>query len=231
MQIDTQAFFRNDFQSIALKICGVTHSEDAERLVERGVAALGVNFWPHSKRYVAPQLAAPWLQDCNQQIGRIGVFVNAKLDDVRSIFDRGLIDFAQLHGDEAPEYIDQLVAFKIPCIKAFGVSSVDDFSIISGYRSLSAVLLDTHAPGAYGGTGITFDWDLAKQWLTRHPALPLILAGGVQPQNLASACDIRPAMIDVASGAESSPGIKDFQKIDRMIQILKDFSNRSASNS
>ncbi len=215
----------------ALKICGVTRAIDAQKLSHRGVAAMGINFWVHSKRFISPMQAEPWLKECSGKILRIGVFVNPSFDHVCSIYGQGLIDYAQLHGHESPDFLQNLTQRDIPCIKAFGVASELDFSLISSYHSLSAVLLDTHAPSVYGGTGIAFDWNLARQWMSQHPDLSLILAGGIQTHNLSSACELHPSMIDVASGAESAPGVKDFEKIDAMIRIMRDFSSGNASNS
>ncbi len=201
-------------QSCSLKICGVTSAADAQGLVECGVAALGVNFWPLSKRYISPDDAAPWLRAVRGSILRVGVFVNAAVDFIAELHAQGLIDVAQLHGDESPEDLQQLLERGIPCIKAIGIRDEDDLAQLASYSAANALLLDTAAPGVYGGTGATFDWSLAIEAMLRHPEMPILLAGGITPSNAAEAiAKVHPAAIDIASGAESAPGVKDFHKV------------------
>ena len=145
-----------DPASTSLKICGVTRSDDAERLVELGVHALGINFWPHSKRYLAPESAKTLLEACASKIVRVGVFVNAEPELPRSLLENGYIDIAQFHGDETPDYCKPFAEAKLPFIKAIGVKNKQSLANITDYGA-SAILLDTPAPGVYGGTGETFE--------------------------------------------------------------------------
>lgn len=213
------AFFSSHRSS--LKICGVTTAADAQGLVDCGVAALGVNFWPLSKRYITPDAAAPWLRAVRGSIVRVGVFVNASTDFIAEIYAQGLIDVAQLHGDESAAQIGELIEKKIPSIKAIGIRDMDDLAQLPAYQQANALLLDTAAPGVYGGTGATFDWSLAIQVHFRLPTMPILLAGGITPLNAAEAIAmVHPAAIDIASGAESAPGVKDFAKVKALQSII-----------
>ena len=204
---------------VSLKICGVTRADDAATLVALGVDALGANFWPHSRRYLDPA-EADWLRGLAGRILRVGVFVNQDPALALRLFHDGLIDVVQLHGDETPDDARPFREAAVPFIKAFGVKDAADAATAAEFRA-TAVLLDAHAPGVYGGTGATFDWNAALDFKPRHPRLPLILAGGITPDNAAAAAArVAPAALDVASGAESSPGIKDPAKVAALIAAL-----------
>jgi phosphoribosylanthranilate isomerase len=209
-----------DPASVSLKICGVTTRSDAERLAALGVDALGVNFWPRSKRHLAPENAG-WLAELAGRILRVGVFVNEEAPELQlRLIREGLLDAVQLHGDETPE--DAVIYQKagVPFFKAIGVKTPADLARAADFRA-NAILLDAHAPGAYGGTGETFDWNAALDFKNQLPQTPLILAGGITPENAASAAStVRPAALDVASGAELSPGLKDFDKVTALLTAL-----------
>ena len=209
-----------DPASVSLKICGVTLENDARQLVARGVDALGVNFWPRSKRYLAPE-AASWLRDLEGEILRVGVFVNESSELPLRLIEQGLIDVVQLHGDETPADALPYRMPSTPFIKAIGVKTMADLQQAPEFGA-SAILLDAHAPGVYGGTGETFDWNAAIDFKNRHPQLPIILAGGIVPENAAAAAhQVQPAALDVASGAELAPGIKDFLKVSALLAALQ----------
>jgi phosphoribosylanthranilate isomerase len=213
-----ERFLNPSFPS--LKVCGVTLADDARELARLEVEALGVNFWPKSKRYVAPADAG-WLRELKGKILRVGVFVNPDLDAARQLVREGLIDVIQLHGDESPAFAAPLVENDIPFLKAIGVRTVADLAQAEAYGACG-VLLDAHAPGVYGGTGETFDWTVASQFRQAHPSLPVILAGGIVPENArASLQAVRPAALDVASGSESAPGIKDFARVAALIDAVR----------
>jgi phosphoribosylanthranilate isomerase len=197
---------------VSLKICGVTLATDAERLAEMGIDALGANFWPQSKRYLDPATAG-FLRDLGGKILRVGVFVNAGPDLPRRLVEEGLIDVVQLHGDETPADAAVFRDAGIPFLKAIGVKGLADLELAREFGA-AGILLDAHAPGVYGGTGQTIDWALARNFAEQNPDLPLILAGGITPENVAKAVQaVRPAALDVASGAEIRPGVKDFAKV------------------
>lgn len=207
-------------QAPSLKICGVTTQADAEELVSLGVPALGVNFWPKSKRYASPDNVT-WLKPLAGKILRVGVFVNAVPELPIRLFKEGLIDLVQLHGDETPEDAAPFREAGIPFIKAIGVSTKDDLARATEFGA-AAILLDAHAPGVYGGTGEVFDWNVALDFKSRHPELPIILAGGIVKENAATAVvTVHPAALDVASGAEISPGIKDFDKVTALLNVTR----------
>lgn len=208
-----------DPATVSLKICGVTTRADADRLVALGVDALGVNFWPQSKRYLSPD-EATWLKDLDGKILRVGVFVNEPPELPLRLVREGYLDVLQLHGDETPEDAAAFREAEIPFIKAIGVKTLADLDRATEYGA-SAVLLDAHAPGIYGGTGEVFDWEVASDFRRRHPQLPVILAGGIVPGNAGLAVmSVQPAALDIASGAEISPGIKDFQKVSALLAAL-----------
>jgi phosphoribosylanthranilate isomerase len=204
---------------VSLKICGVTTRDDADRLVALGVDAIGVNFWPQSKRYLAPENAG-WLRGLAGSILRVGVFVNEPAALPLRLIREGLLDVVQIHGDESPEDALPYQNAGVPFIKGIGVKTRADLDHAADYHA-SAILLDAHAPGVYGGTGATFDWNAALDFKSRHPETPIILAGGIVPENAAlAATTVRPAALDVASGAELSPGIKDFTKVSALLAAL-----------
>jgi phosphoribosylanthranilate isomerase len=204
----------------SLKICGVTLAADAERLAEMGVDALGANFWPQSKRYLAPE-RADFLRALAGRILRVGVFVNAGSELPLRLVAEGLIDVVQLHGDETPEDARPFIAAGIPVLKALGVRGPDDLARARDFGA-AGILLDAHAPGVYGGTGQTIDWNLARSFIAAIPDLPLILAGGITAENAAAAiAAVHPAALDIASGAESSPGVKDFAKVAALLAACR----------
>ena len=144
-----------DPTTVALKICGVTSHYDANQLVEMGVDALGVNFWPQSKRYLAPDKAR-WLSEIAGKILRVGVFVNQNPEIPLQLVRDGYLDVVQLHGDESPEDVTVFSAAKVPFIKAIGVKTIADLQRAADFGA-TAILLDAHAPGIYGGTGERID--------------------------------------------------------------------------
>ncbi len=208
-----------DPSTVSLKICGVTTQADADTLVALGVDALGVNFWPCSKRFLSQEQAS-WLSDLAGKILRIGVFVNESVELPLRLVREGYLDVVQLHGDETPAYAAPFRNAGIPFIKAIGVKTRADLARATDYGA-SAILLDAHAPGIYGGTGEVFDWEVASDFRRLHPQLPIILAGGIVPENTGlAAMSVKPTALDIASGAEISPGIKDFQKIAAFLTAL-----------
>lgn len=208
-----------DPSTVSLKICGVTTQADADTLVALGVDALGVNFWPCSKRFLSQEQAS-WLSDLAGKILRIGVFVNESVELPLRLVREGYLDVVQLHGDETPAYAAPFRNAGIPFIKAIGVKTRADLARATDYGA-SAILLDAHAPGIYGGTGEVFDWEVASDFRRLHPQLPIILAGGIVPENAGlAAMSVKPTALDIASGAEISPGIKDFQKIAAFLTAL-----------
>jgi len=207
--------------STSLKICGITNYDDASRLADLGVDAIGVNFWDQSKRYCAPQDAERFLHRVSGRIVRVGVFVNADAQFAKSLYHDGLLDILQFHGDESPEYCSTFAAEDIPFIRAIGVKNKDSLHGIENYKA-NALLLDAHAPLIYGGSGSVFDWDHASTFIQDHPQTPVMLAGGIKTNNITDAIEaVHPSVIDVASGAELSPGVKDFAKVETLLSACR----------
>jgi phosphoribosylanthranilate isomerase len=204
----------------SLKICGVRTEADAQGLIDLGVDAAGFNFWPNSKRYLDPKNAA-WLKSLEGKILRVGVFVNQPSELSLRLISEGMIDVVQLHGDENPEDAAIFSNAGIRVIKAIGVKTSKDIEK-AGAFDVDAMLLDAHAPVVFGGTGETFDWSLALDFKNRYPQTAMILAGGITPQNAAMAVSqVKPAALDVASGAEVSPGVKDFTKVQQLLDACR----------
>lgn len=210
-----EEFFSSE--SISLKVCGVTNEEDANFLVSMGVPALGVNFWRKSKRYSSPEKAL-FLKKLEGQILRVGVFVNAEKTFVESLYREGLIDIVQLHGDEDNAYCAYFSEKEIPYIRAVGVKNEGSFNKLK-LPNCSAILLDAHAPNVYGGTGEVFDWTMISKVKAHFPGLSIILAGGITTENIKEARQLKDIVaLDVASGAETSPGEKDFKKVKLLME-------------
>jgi phosphoribosylanthranilate isomerase len=211
-------FFSKDQTS--LKICGVRSEKDADELVRLGVDAVGFNFWPKSKRYLNPGEGL-WMKGLSGKILRVGVFVNEESDLPFRLIKEGMIDVVQLHGDESPELAREFSQAGIVVIKALGVKDSADI-VSAGAFETDAILLDAHAPRVFGGTGETFDWQLALDFKKRFPETPMVLAGGITAENAVSAISqVSPAALYVASGAESSPGVKDFEKVRALLAACR----------
>jgi len=205
----------------SLKVCGVTTPDDAAQLATLGVPALGVNFWPQSKRYCSPESAAAFLPALEDRILRVGVFVNADPALPLRLMREGLLDLVQFHGDETTEDCAAFAQHDLPFLKAIGLDSPAALETAHEFHA-QAILLDAHAPGLYGGTGQTINWTLARHFVDTNPTLPLILAGGITPDNAAAAlAAVHPAALDVASGSESAPGIKDFTKVQALLAACR----------
>jgi phosphoribosylanthranilate isomerase len=209
-------FFQPDDRArVKAKICGITNAADAQEIVSLGADAIGINFWPKSKRYVAVSDAVEWLVELAGEITRVGVFVNATEDELEKAFSEGCLDALQLHGDESPAFVDELLAQGMPVFKALGGKDVGVLAEVRAYSGYSdAILLDAYAPTEYGGTGETMDWALGRMVVDAEPTRRVVLAGGLVPENVAAAiAQVGPFAVDVASGVESGPGIKDLAKV------------------
>lgn len=190
------------------KICGITRLEDAELALEVGAWAVGVVLWSGSPRLCEPEHAELIARTMRRRALVCGVFHNAPLDEVVENIDAFGLTMAQLHGDEGPSYCDEVRRRSgVPVIKAARVAELADVRDLSRFHHVDYHMLDTHRPGTPGGTGVTFDWSLAA---ARRSKLPLILSGGLNPGNVADAIRaVEPFAVDVASGTEAAPGIKD----------------------
>jgi phosphoribosylanthranilate isomerase len=203
-----------------VKICGITNLKDALFAAEAGADALGFIFYAQSPRYIMTDRAREIILRLPPFVAKVGVFVNEELDRVREIMTYCHLDYAQLHGDEPPE---QVAALAPRAIKAARVRSATDVERLRAYQA-AAYLLDTYHPTKHGGTGEVFDWELAVEAKSHGvpTELALILAGGLTPDNVADAIQrVHPYAVDVSSGVEAAPGIKDYQKVWRFIMAAK----------
>jgi phosphoribosylanthranilate isomerase len=201
---------------VQVKICGITRLEDARVAVEAGADALGFVFYPPSPRCVTPEQAEQIIRRLPPFVTTVGLFVDVPLDTVHETALWCGLDRVQLHGRETPEFCARV---KRPVIKAFRIKNADSLADLPGYR-VAAFLLDAYVEGALpGGTGASFPWQLAAQ---AKPYGPVILAGGLSPENIEAAItQIHPYGVDVSSGVESVPGVKDHQKVRQFIQRAK----------
>lgn len=198
-----------------VKVCGITNIEDADQAVQAGVDMIGLNFWPRSSRYVAPIQASKIVEALNGQgVLSVGIFVDARADEIAEIVERTKIEMIQLHGSETPEFVSKMTRPVIKALK-FNLNSTH----YDAYAAAKYILLDSPDSAQPGGTGKPWDWSQAKEIGKK---VPLILGGGLNPQNVAKAVkDAGPAGVDVASGVESEPGKKDREKIIKFIRAAK----------
>lgn len=200
---------------VRVKICGITNAQDAHRAVAAGAWALGFIFHKKSPRYVSPSKVRPIIESLPPFVTPVGVFVNQSAMAVRDICRMARISTVQFHGEETPGYCKSFSHFKI--IKAFKVGETFDFGQAAGYK-VDAYLFDTFSEAAPGGTGKSFNWQLLAG---QHFAKPVILSGGLNPENVAAAVEaLRPYAVDVASGVEQSHGIKDPRRLKAFFKAL-----------
>jgi phosphoribosylanthranilate isomerase len=206
-----------------IKICGVTNAADASSAIEAGATAIGLNFFSGSKRHIDPLTAQTIARIDAHQLAVVGVFVNHTVSEIASIVTHVEPTWIQLHGDEPPSVIKHLKeAVDLPVMRALrwgqqGSEPIDEY--LKQCAALGclpdAVLIDAHVKGEYGGTGETADWEAIARWREqRRLEIPVVLAGGLTPENVARAIEIvRPDAVDTASGVESSPGRKDPKRV------------------
>jgi len=201
---------------VKVKICGITSANDAIMASTAGADAVGFNFWRGSKRFIEPQKALPIRLSLPPFVAAVGVFVDPAPEYVREVMDYCRLDYAQLHGHESPYVVSQLAELRV--IKVLRLKDEADLKELQKYR-VEAFLLDTYVPGSPGGTGRTFDWQLARAAANRAR---VILAGGLTPQNVADAVRVaRPYAVDVASGVEEAPGKKSRKLVNAFIRAAK----------
>lgn len=202
--------------STRIKICGITRLEDAKVAANLGVDALGFIFHPQSPRFIPPEQARNIIRQLPPMINRVGVFVNQTRETIMQIATQCGIDTVQLHGNETPEFCDTI---SLPVIKSFSIRPDSDISKLKEYRT-QGILLDTWAPGMQGGSGVTFDWNIARKACGMFSNI--ILAGGLGPTNLEDALRmVDPFAVDINSGVEIMPGVKNPHKIRDVVKIVK----------
>jgi len=195
---------------IFIKVCGITRLTDALHAVEHGATAVGFVLWPRSPRAVTIERAAEIIAELPSNVMTVGVFVNEPVDAIRQVVERARLTAVQLHGDEPPAYAD---ALDWPVIRAVSVNDIGEAS--EAWSPDTALLVDNIDPVRRGGTGAAIDWSQAAVIAQKRR---VVLAGGLTPDNVASAIRaVRPYGVDVSSGVESAPGVKDFDKVAQFI--------------
>jgi len=216
-------------QRVRVKIEGLRDATTALKIAQMGADAIGMVF-AESPRWVSPEQARAIVDVLPPWVAGVGVFVNADAGTVNRVVERTHIGCVQLHGDEGPEMVARIC---VPCIKAFRVRGEDSIGEIRSWvaavtarSNLAAVLLDAHDPSARGGTGQRFNWDLIAD--ARAAGLlagmdPIILAGGLDASCVGAAIDlVQPWAVDVATGVEKAPGVKDLRKVEDFIRATRE---------
>jgi phosphoribosylanthranilate isomerase len=201
-----------------IKLCGITSLDDARLAVDAGAWAIGCVLWPQSPRACDPAEAARIVTALRRRAHVCGVFVNPHLDEVTELVDALGLTMVQLHGDEGPAFCGEVArrtGAKI--IKAAAVRTQADVQALESFHT-DFHMLDAYRPGLRGGTGETFDWELVR---ARRSSIPLILSGGLRPDNVADAiAAVHPFGVDSASGTEAAPGVKDPAKVAAFVEAV-----------
>lgn len=212
-----------------IKICGITNIDDARAAVDSGADALGLNFYAQSKRRVERAAAQQIAGALPNTISKVGVFVNHSSEQIKDVAAQIHPSHIQLHGDESPQFLNNLPATtKVIRAHRCGADGLAPLvSYIAECRAIGrepdAVLIDADAGAAYGGTGYTADWKLIAKQRDALGDVPLILAGGLTPTNVAAAIEAAcPDAVDVASGVERQPGVKDHDLIMRFVAAARE---------
>ncbi len=201
-----------------IKICGITNVEDALKVVELGTDALGFVFYEKSPRKITKEKAKEIINSLPKEVVKVGLFVDELEEKVNEITSYCNFDILQFHGDETPNYCKK---FPQKIIKAFRIKDKESLVNIPKYE-VDYYLLDAYTEVAPGGTGKTFNWDLAEE--AKELGKPIILSGGLNSENVVGALEkVSPFGVDVSSGVESSPGKKDYKKLKEFITKVKGF--------
>ncbi|MDX2215020.1 MAG: phosphoribosylanthranilate isomerase [Oculatellaceae cyanobacterium bins.114] len=207
-----------------VKICGITQPSQGRAIAQMGATALGFMCVPQSPRFVTPEQIQAVIEMLpgDQTVDRAGVFANASLAEIRRVVAIADLNVIQLHGNETPEFCADLRATlpQVAVIKALRIRAVQDLQQADLYRAwIDGLLLDAYHPHLLGGTGMTLDWASLQAF---RPHCPWLLAGGINPDNVADALtQVQPDGIDLSSGVERSPGDKDLEKVARLFDVLK----------
>lgn len=209
-----------------IKICGITSVKDAQIAALAGADAIGLNFYVESPRSLPLEMAKQIVAALPSKVSKVGLWVNAPAVEVNEIAEQLDLDCIQLHGDEPPEYLAELVERPVLRAVRFGGDNQDELAehlkICNGIRPLAGVLIDVLKPGVFGGTGEEIDWARLAECRASFGECPLILAGGLTPFNVEEAIAVvRPTGVDVASGVEKTPGAKDLLLVRAFTNAVK----------
>jgi phosphoribosylanthranilate isomerase len=209
---------------LLVKICGSTRREDAEAAVAAGARALGFIFWPESPRFLDPHRARAIVSALPPFVTTVGVFVNQPTAYVNGVAALARLSAVQLHGDET---IDEAARVARPVVKAIGVSAATQAGAADAWPARVTMLVDAHDPRRRGGTGRTIDWTVAAAIAARRRT---ILSGGLTADNVADAvARVRPFGIDISSGVERAPGIKDHARMRALFEVVHDIDHAARS--
>ena len=200
---------------VKVKICGITNYKDAAAAIDMGADLLGLNFYPKSPRYIAPAKAVEIINKLPAFIDLAGVFVNESIEKIHETKNFCQLDWLQLHGDESPEFCKQFLSHSVKIMKAIRVKDQKDIERAESFFT-DAILLDAFDPEKYGGTGLTFDWNIVG-----HIGKRIFLSGGINPDNAAAAVELGVYGIDVCSGVEAEPGKKDHKKMKKLFENIQ----------
>ena len=199
---------------VKVKICGITNYKDAVVAVDMGADLLGFNFYRKSPRYIKPEKCVEIIRKLPAFVDTVGVFVNEPIERIFEIKNLCQLDWVQLHGDESPEFCGDFLSDNVLTMKAIRVKDAKDIEKAEDFFT-DAILLDAFDPAKYGGTGISFDWNILG-----HMNKRVFLAGGVNPGNAVQAVELGVYGIDVCSGIEQHPGKKDHKKMKKLFDNI-----------
>lgn len=206
---------------IFVKICGITNEPDADAAIDAGADALGFNLVPQSKRWIDIEKAASWISKLPQETCKVAVMTDPNWEDACRISQLPFIDALQLHGNESPEFCRRLAEAGISFAKAVPVTGSKSLADLPNYFT-DTMILDSTVGGAFGGTGKPFPWKFAPEFVRHHPRMAVILAGGLNPENVATAVTlVRPRGVDVTTGVEASAGRKDASLLRAFVQASR----------
>jgi len=200
---------------VKVKICGITNYDDAAAAVDMGADLLGFNFYPQSPRFLQPEKAAEIINKLPGFVDVAGVFVNTSSEQIRETISQCQLNWVQLHGDENPKFCQSLASLDIKIMKALRIKEQKDIEEAEGFFT-DAILLDAFHPEKYGGTGLTFDWNIVG-----HISKRIFLSGGINPDNAAAAVELGVYGIDLCSGIEAEPGKKDHKKMKKLFENIQ----------
>ena len=206
---------------VFVKICGITNEADARLAIEAGADALGFNVVTRSKRYIDINAAAVWIDKLPDEICKVAVMADPDWEDACRIGQLPFLDALQLHGSESPEFCRRLADAGIPFAKAVPVTGSKSLADLPNYFT-DTMILDSSSGGRFGGTGKPFPWKFAPEFVRYHPRMNVILAGGLNPENVAQAVSVvHPRGVDVTTGVEAAPGHKDQALIRAFLQAVR----------
>ena len=200
---------------VKVKICGITNYDDAAAAADMGADLLGFNFYPKSPRYIKPKKAAKIINKLPAFVDVAGVFVNSSLEHIQQTIEDCQLNWVQLHGDEDPQFCQELITVNVKTMKALRIKEQKDIEIADSFFT-DAILLDAFDPEKYGGTGISFDWNIVG-----HIGKRVFLAGGINPDNAIAAVELGVYGIDICSGVEAKPGKKDHKKMKKLFENIR----------